>query len=152
MTNLPALHVVSIKIPVTDLSVSRAWFAKVFHLAEVMEWADDDGVVRGVAMAGLQGVLLALREDPALAAASSTFGFVNIGVPEESDLPGCAAHLDELGVSHTEVITGAQGRLVGFHDPDGRELSFYAVTDRGAVRTDALRPVRAVAATPSSPR
>ena len=152
MTNLPALHVVSIKIPVTDLSVSRAWFAKVFNLAEVMEWADDDGVVRGVAMAGLQGVLLALREDPALAAASGTFGFVNIGVPEESDLPGCAAHLDELGISHTEVITGAQGRLVGFHDPDGRELSFYAVTDRGAVRTDALRPVRAVAAAPPSPR
>ncbi len=142
MTNLPHLRVASVKIPVTNLTVSRAWYAKVFDLREVMEWADDDEVVRGVALAGIDDVVLALREEPATATATKGFGFLNIGVPDEMDLAGCAAHLDSLGIRHTVVINGAQGRLVGFHDPDGRELSFYAQTQRAGVRADALRPVR----------
>lgn len=151
MTDLPDLRVASIRIPVADLTVSRAWFAKVFQLTEVMEWADDDGVVRGVALAGLGDVLLALREDPEAAAATCRFGFLNIGVPDESDLPGCAAHLEGLRIIHTKVLNGAQGRLIGFRDPDGRELSFYAVTEHGSVRADALRPVRAVQPLPPTP-
>lgn len=151
MTKLPNLRVESIKLPVSDLAVSRAWFGEVFDLHETMEWADDDGVVRGVAMAGIGQLLLALREEPAAAAATRGFGFLNIGVPDATDLAECAEHLDALGISHTKVITGAQGRLVGFHDPDGRELSFYAVTDRGGVRADAMRPVRAVAPPPPVP-
>jgi catechol-2,3-dioxygenase len=151
MTKLPDLRVESIKLPVSDLGVSRAWFASVFDLHETMEWADDDGVVRGVAMAGIGQLLLALREEPGAAAATRGFGFLNIGVPAEADLAACATHLESLGIPHTKVITGAQGRLVGFHDPDGRELSFYAVTDRGGVRDDAMRPVRAVPPTPPEP-
>jgi hypothetical protein len=151
MTKLPNLRVESIKLPVSDLAVSRAWFAQVFDLHETMEWADADGIVRGVAMAGIGQLLLALREDPAAAAATRGFGFLNIGVPDETDLVGCSEHLDALGITHTQVISGAQGRLVGFHDPDGRELSFYAVTDRGGIRGDAMRPVRAVPRTPPVP-
>ena len=151
MTKLPALRVESIKLPVSDLAVSRAWFAEVFDLHETMEWADKDGVVRGVALAGIGELLLALREEASAARATKGFGFLNVGVPAESDLADCSAHLDSLGIRHTEVITGAQGRLVGFHDPDGRELSFYAVTHRGGVRSDAMRAVRAVPATPPVP-
>ena len=36
----------------------------------------------------------------------------------------------------------ASGRLVGFHDPDGHELSFYAETHPEGVRSDAVRTVR----------
>jgi catechol 2,3-dioxygenase-like lactoylglutathione lyase family enzyme len=142
MTNLPDLRVASIKIPVTDLALSRAWYAQVFDLRTTMEWADDDGVVRGAAMAGLGDLLLALREEPAAATATKGFGFLNIGVPEEADLARCAAHLDSLGIRHSSVIIGAQGPLVGFHDPDGRELSFYAADPQAGLRADALRPVR----------
>jgi hypothetical protein len=39
------------------------------------------------------------------------------------------------------VINGATGRLIGFHDPDRHELSFYARSGTGA-RSDALRRVR----------
>jgi hypothetical protein len=116
-----------------------------------MEWADDDDVVRGVALAGIGQVLLGLREEPAVAAASKQFGFLNVGVPDESDLPRCAAHLESLGIAHTSVITGAQGRLIGFHDPDGRELSSYAVTEQdGVVRSDAMRPVRLASGSPTA--
>lgn len=146
MNGLPKLRVLSVKIPVADLPASRAWYADVFGLREQMEWPDAAGVVRGVALEGLDGVLLALREDPAAAAATRDFGFVNVEVPDIDDLDVCAAHLDRLGVTHTGTMPGATGVLVGFHDLDGHELSFYARTTTG-VRDDAVRPVRAAMAT-----
>ncbi len=150
MNGLPALRVLSVKVPVADLAHSRRWYAEVFGLLEEMEWPDHDGVVRGIAFAPLDGVVLALRQHPEAAAATRRFGFVNIGVPAEDDLAGCAAHLDQLGVKHTPVISGARGRLIGFHDPDGHELSFYVETEGDGVRDDALRSVRLSAAQPGS--
>lgn len=143
---LPPLDVLSVKIPVSDLSVSRLWYARVFGLREEMEWPDGDGVVRGVGLSGLGSVTLALREHPGAAAATHRFGFVNVRVPGEEDLASCAAHLDALGIDHTEVISAARGRLIGFHDPDGHELSFYAETHHHGVRPDAVRSVRAAGA------
>ena len=132
----------SVKIPVADITQSRRWYADVFGLREEMEWPDHDGVVRGIAFAPIGGVALALREHPEAAAATRRFGFVNIGVPDEDDLAGCAEHLDRLGVKHTPVISGARGRLIGFHDPDDHELAFYVETETDGVRDDALRTVR----------
>ena len=87
-------------------------------------------------------VLLALREHPVAAAATHGFGFLNVQVPSEKDLSGCGAHLDRLKIAHTPVISGASGRLVGFHDLDGHELSFYARTTTDGVRDDAVRHVQ----------
>ena len=140
---LPALDVLSVKIPVSNLAVSRTWYAKVFGLREEMEWPDDDGVVRGVGFSGLGAVTLALREHPAAAPATSGFGFLNVKVPDEDCLDDCASHLAALGIWHTPVISAARGRLVGFHDPDKHELSFYAETHQAGVRSDAVRTVRA---------
>jgi Glyoxalase/Bleomycin resistance protein/Dioxygenase superfamily len=131
----------SVKIPVSDMTVSRPWYSAVFDLTVELEWPDSDGVVRGVGFAPIGGVMIALREHPNAAAASRNFGFLNIAVPGEEDLAACAGHLDRLGVQHTPVINGATGRLIGFHDPDRHELSFYAQSGPGA-RSDALRPVR----------
>lgn len=142
MDELPELQVMSVKIPVSDLPASRCWYADVFGLREVMEWPDADGVVRGVALSGLGEVLLALREHPAAAAATHGFGFLNVRVPSEGDLSGCCSHLDRLQIRHTSVISGASGRLVGFHDLDGHELSFYAQTTTAGVRDDAVRHVQ----------
>ena len=128
MRNLPSLDILSVKIPVSDLPVSRRWYADVFGLVEAIEWPEADGVVRGVAFAGLGNTLLALRQDPARA----DFGFLNIRIPTEDDLAVCSEHLDRLGITHTEVINGATGRLIGFHDPDGHALSFYAEDSMGA--------------------
>ena len=147
---LPELDLLSVKIPVADLSVSRLWYARVFDLREEMEWPDGDGVVRGVGFSGLGHITLALREHPAMAAATDRFGFFNVRVPGEDDLAGCAAHLDGLGIAHTPVISGARGRLIGFHDPDGHELSFYAQTHLDGVRPDAVRLVRSAAGNGSS--
>lgn len=141
MTDLPELRLLSIKIPVSDLAASRRWYAEVYGLQEHLEWPDGDGVVRGVALKGIGSSLLALREDAEAAAATRGFGFVNVAVPSVADLPGCIAHLDRLGIRHTKVMAAASGQLVGFHDLDGHELSFYAQTTDG-VRDDAVRAVR----------
>ena len=154
MTHLPELNILSVKIPVGDLARSRPWYADVFGLREDMEWPDEDGVVRGIAFEPLGTVMLALRENAEAARATRGFGFLNIRVPAESDLTVCAEHLDGLGVWHTEVISGARGRLVGFHDPDGHELSFYAETTSTGVREDSVHTVRSAvprAADTSSP-
>lgn len=146
MNGLPVLRVLSVKVPVADLAVSRRWYADVFGLAEDLEWPDRDGIVRGIAFAPLAGVVLALREHPEAAAATRRFGFLNIGVLDERDLVECTAHLDRLGIKHTPEISGARGRLVGFHDPDGHELAFYVETEGDGVRDDALRTVRSAGA------
>ncbi len=149
---LPALDVLSVKIPVSDLAVSRPWYAAVFELREEMEWPDDDdGVVRGVGFSGLGQVILALRQEPAAAAATDRFGFLNVRVPAEAHLDDCAAHLDSLGIQHTPIISAAQGRLIGFHDPDGHELSFYAQTHHEGVRPDAVRAVRTAGVIDATP-
>lgn len=140
---LPTLQLLSVKTPVSDLPASRRWYAEVFGLHEEVEWPDEDGVVRGVALAGLGGdVLLALAEHAEAAAATREFGFLNVRVPTEDDLTACAAHLDRLRISHTPVINGADGRLVGFRDADGHRLSFYAKTTTEGVREDSIHPVR----------
>ncbi|HEY8307529.1 MAG TPA: VOC family protein [Lapillicoccus sp.] len=139
--SLPPLGLLSVKIPVADLTSSRAWYAEVFGLTVELEWPDADGVVRGVGFAPIGGVMIALREHPEAAAATKNFGFLNISVPREDDLAACAEHLDQLAIPHTPVINGATGRLIGFHDPDRHELSFYAGSGTGA-RSDALRHVR----------
>lgn len=90
--------------------------------------------------------LRSLRTDPGAATATRGFGFLNVPVPGEDDLPACAAHLDDRGVQHTDVMSGATGRLVGFHDLDGHELTFCARTEAGAVRGDAVRSVRSTGA------
>jgi len=90
------LGLLSVKIPVADLTSSRAWYAEVFELTVELEWPDSDGVVRGVGFAPIGGVMIALREHPEAAAATKNFGFLNISVPREDDLAACAEHLDRL--------------------------------------------------------
>jgi catechol 2,3-dioxygenase-like lactoylglutathione lyase family enzyme len=150
MNDLPVLAIYSVKIPVSDLPTARQWYADVLGLVEDMEWPDDDGIVRGVAFQGLGAVLLSLREHPAAAAATRDFGFLNVQVPGEGDLSRCAAHLDRLGVWHTEVMSGARGRLVGFRDPDGHQLSFYAETASTGVREDSVYAVRVAGGSPAT--
>ena len=81
------MGLLSVKIPVADLTSSRAWYAEVFELTVELEWPDSDGVVRGVGFAPIGGVMIALREHPEAAAATKNFGFLNISVPREDDSP-----------------------------------------------------------------
>jgi catechol 2,3-dioxygenase-like lactoylglutathione lyase family enzyme len=114
-----------VKLPVADLKRSRAWYERVFDLEPILEWPDDNGVVRGVRYADKRGFALALREDPALAQAMVGFDPIAILVRGRADIEAWARRLDDLGVDHSPVTTGALGWLVAFSDPDGIQLKLY---------------------------
>lgn len=124
--DLAGIH--HLKIPVTDLGRSLRWYERVFGYTVVFEVADDDGVVRGVAgeIPGLAGTKLALRQNPALAAATAGFDPIAFAVADEAAVRAWAEHLDRLEVGHTPLIEGKTGWLLAVTDPDGLRLVIYS--------------------------
>lgn len=126
MSELSGFH--HVKVPVTEVTRSRDWYLRVLGLQVVMEFVEDD-VLRGVALADPAGsATIALRHDPARAAALSGFDAMALGVPTRAGIEEWRARLDDLDEPHGGVVTGHRGGsvLVGLHDPDGIEIRLYA--------------------------
>jgi catechol 2,3-dioxygenase-like lactoylglutathione lyase family enzyme len=123
-TPLAGFH--HVKLPVADLPRSRDWYARVLGLQTHIEFAES-GVVMGVAMRDPGGTLdLALRHDPARAAALSGFDPVALRLPTQAALDAWQQHLEDLGEPHSGIVTGHAGRvLTGLRDPDGIEVRLY---------------------------
>jgi catechol 2,3-dioxygenase-like lactoylglutathione lyase family enzyme len=118
-----------VKLPVTDLTRSRAWYERVFDLEPKVEFEDDDGVVRGVSYLPKGGFTLALRENITPARAMAGFDPFAILVETRQDLDAWARHLDDLAVERTPVAMGAMGWLFAFNDPDGLQLKLYTAEE-----------------------
>jgi catechol 2,3-dioxygenase-like lactoylglutathione lyase family enzyme len=125
--NLTGFH--HVKLPVSDLFRSRDWYTTVLGLTVEIEFVED-GILRGLALAGADGgePRLALRLDPVRAAALAGFDPVALLVPERADVGVWRDRLDHLGQSHGGIVTGHGGGsvLIGLHDPDGIEIRLYA--------------------------
>lgn len=119
--------IVSIKIPVTDLKRSLAWYRQLFGLEVVLEFEDSDGVVRGVGCEapGLGPTMFALREDPDHARGFAGFAPINFGIADKAAAEAWIERLDEIGIEHSPIIDATRGWIVVFHDPDGLELHLY---------------------------
>ncbi len=118
-----------VKLPVTDLARSRAWYARVLGLDVDMEFRDEDGgPVKGVAgrIPGVDGTGFALREAPEPARGFSGFDPLALGVADRAAIDAWVAHLDALGIAHSPVIHATIGWLVVLRDPDGIELRLYS--------------------------
>ena len=117
-----------IKLPVSDLALSRAWYEQTLGFRVTIEFTEDDEV-KGVSLAreGCQPQI-ALRWDPNRARALAGFDAVALLVSSRDDIHTWAAALHEAGQSHGGVIAGHRGGavLVGLHDPDGIEIRLYA--------------------------
>jgi catechol 2,3-dioxygenase-like lactoylglutathione lyase family enzyme len=116
-----------IKLPVSDLGRSRAWYQRVLGFEMTIEFVED-GVVNGLALRrdGCQPQI-ALRHDPDRAQAWSGFDAVALLVPSRDDVQRWSSRLDELGEPHDLVVGHTGGAvLVGLHDPDGIEIRLYA--------------------------
>jgi catechol 2,3-dioxygenase-like lactoylglutathione lyase family enzyme len=131
-----------IKVPVTDLARSRAWYERVFELEPILEFPDGDGVVRGVAYQPLNGFSLSLRENPTVARAMAGFDPFAILLRDQPDVRHWADRLDALGIEHSPVIQATIGWLLVFHDPDGLELRFYTAARHGVDGPGRGRPVQ----------
>ena len=122
-----------IKIPVSDLPKSRSWYERVFDLEPLTEFRDDeDGVVRGVSYHSKGDLMLCLRENAPAAHGFAGFDPFAIMLRGRSDIEHWAERLDELGVSHSPIIDAPIGYIMTFDAPDGLQLRFYTLNEKGA--------------------
>jgi catechol 2,3-dioxygenase-like lactoylglutathione lyase family enzyme len=123
-----------LKLPVSDLDASLAWYERVLgavHLAQ-FDHVDDDGQRYAVIVAvpGVD-VPLELRWAPDAAHAIGGYDPVNFAAGSGVELHTWAAHLDAEGVRHSGVIAGGAGHMLVFADPDGAYLRISEVPPGG---------------------
>lgn len=103
-TRLSGLH--HVKLPVSDVARSRDWWLHVLGFENDIEFVEH-GVLMGVALADTAGSTgIALRHDPARAAALAGFDAVALRVPTRQGVEDWRARIDVLGETHGGVVTG----------------------------------------------
>ena len=115
-----------LKLPVSDLDRSRAWYESRLGYQVATEFVED-GALMGVAMMHPNGGPgFSLRLDPDRAARAAGFDYFAIGVPTKAALEALARRLTALGEAHAGVHFATIGWILpGAHDPDGHEVRFY---------------------------
>lgn len=119
-----------VKLPVSDLARSRAWYERVLGYTVEREFPDDDGVVRGVGgrLPGA-GVPVALRQNGQAAAGNAGFDPVSFAIADRAAAEAWTAHFDALGVRHSGIRTATRGWVVDVYDPDGLTVRLYSTGD-----------------------
>ena len=125
-----------VRLTVTDIDRSRAFYDDVFGLPVAMEMpADADDATREQLAFLYGGVVYALGD--------SLFGLRPVGgdhfdedrtgldhlsfaVDSRADLDAAAATLDERGITHGGVKDIGVGAILEFRDPDGIALELFA--------------------------
>lgn len=125
MSPVPVVGLHHAKLPVSDLRRARAWFEPLLGLEPQIEFSDDAGAVVGVAYLPIGGFQLALREDPARAAALAGWDPLALAVATRTDLDTVAAGLEERNIDHGPVIRATLGWLLSAEGPDGLQVRFY---------------------------
>ena len=128
MSSVPPISGVHhIKIPVSDIVRSRAWYESVLGLQVGAEFTDEDGVVRGVAgalsdPAGRVVLTVALRQNPEVSAGLGGFDPLSLSVPEHADLQRWVDHVVASGFDAPRV----ENAVAALHDPDGHEIRLFS--------------------------
>jgi catechol 2,3-dioxygenase-like lactoylglutathione lyase family enzyme len=117
-----------LKLPVTDLARSRAWYESRLGYELQVEFVEQ-GTLMGIGLAHPNGGPdLALRLDPERAAKAAGFDYFSIGVPDQATIEALAERLTALGEEHAGVHQATAGWILPMlHDPDGHEVRFYTV-------------------------
>ncbi len=134
-----------LKVPVTDVEVSAAWFERAFGAQRVerFDHREKDGTLYA-AMMMLPGVPSPIELRHASKAAKATSGYdpFTFGVKDKAALDRWIERFDALGIDHTPVVTGYIGHVIGLDTPDGLALRIY--TDpHGGFETIEFHPEQA---------
>ena len=115
-----------LKLPVTDLERSFAWYQRTLGYERTIEFVEQ-GTLMGIGMNHpVGGPHLALRLDPARARTAAGFDYFSIGVPDKASIDDLAARLHALGERNAGVHFASIGWILPeLHDPDGHEVRFY---------------------------
>lgn len=123
-------RIAQVKLPVTDLAASVAWYAAVLDLRHWVEIVEDDEV-RGAGLIDREksfNVALRLREHCAAEPVLTGFDVVTFLPRSRDALSALAARCDRLGVAHSGISDGPEGSRLDIPDPDGTVLRFYDFT------------------------
>ncbi len=124
-------RIAQLKLPVSDLARSAAWYRDLFGLRLWIEFVED-GVLRGAALIDPQGRFnIALRDREACAGQPDLRGFDVVAfVPaDRSVLTTMIARCERLGIEHHGIEETPAGPRLDIADPDGTVLRFFQFTD-----------------------
>jgi glyoxylase I family protein len=127
MTSFPAIAHVA--VTVRDLAISVPWYTALFDADPVLD--EDTGPFRHVVWS-LGNTLLGLHQFPN-SAAGTPFDELRLGLdhiafacPDRTTLDTWQTRLDELGVTHGDIVDAPYGSALSFRDPDNLPLEFFA--------------------------
>jgi len=137
MANVEFTGIHHVKLPVSDLARSREWYERVLGFTVMLEFPDDDGVVRGVGgrLPGA-GVLVGLRQNAQAAAGNAGFDPVAFAIADRPAAEAWSAHFEALGVRHSEIRAATRGWVVDVYDPDGLTIRLFSIGDDAEDRTN----------------
>lgn len=122
--------IAQVKLPVTDLARSVAWYLSVLDLRLWAEFVEDDEL-RGAGVIDRDSRFnIALRDRRFCTGQPDLRGFdvVAFTPSSRSSLDELAARCDALGVARREVVELPDGSILDVPDPDGTVLRFYHFT------------------------
>ncbi|WP_144120967.1 VOC family protein [Catellatospora sichuanensis] len=122
--------ILQVKIPVSDLRRSVAWYTRVFDLRLAWEFVEE-GVVRGAVLTDQhERFLIGLRDRAVIPSRPEFPGFdlFSFGVGSVAVLEDLARRFDDLDVEHGPLIDrGAGGGVqLDVPDPDGTVIRFLS--------------------------
>lgn len=123
-------RIAQVKLPVTDLATSVAWYTAVLDLRLWVEIVEDDEV-RGVGLIDREerfNVSLRLREHCAARPVLSGFDVVAFTPSSREAMDALAERCDRLGVARSAIADGVEGSRLDIPDPDDTVLRFYHFT------------------------
>ena len=133
---IPTRSFAHVRLTVTDIERSRAFYDDVFGLPVAFELpADADEQTREQLAFLFGGVIYALGDSLLGLRPVGSEGFdedrtgldhVSFAVDSRADLDAAAAMLDERGVAHSGVKDIGVGAILEFRDPDGIALELFA--------------------------
>ena len=130
LMNIGIQRIQQVKIPVSDLQRSVAWYTRVFGLHLSWEFVEN-GVIRGAVLTDdTRSFLIGLRDRTVIPGQPSfpAFDLFSFGVASVADLDDLARRFDALGVEHGPLVDRGPGGGVQLDvpDPDGTVIRFLS--------------------------
>ena len=115
-------HILQVKVPVTDLARSAAWYRKVFELELIREFVEHGQLAGAVLSNSERTLLIGLRRRDVVPGKPAFAGFdlFSFAVDSRAELDRLVTRFDELGVAHSPIgDRGSDGAQLDVADPDG---------------------------------
>ena len=117
-----------LKVPVSDLDASMAWYQKALQATVLgdLDHRDPEGnlFARMIQIPGIE-VLLELRLAPKAAAATDGYDPITLQVDDQAHLRRWTHHLDAANVRHAPELRSMIGFLLVVPDPDGLMIRIH---------------------------